>query len=181
MARLVDLSFQSILKAHLLRYPAMQLVDIYKLVHQAGLGSEHAVSSFELTRRWLEQEVASLGAGPDEPVEDPISPQGDILRIHLRPFLRQGGDLQELLKAFVSTANEFHGSIERLKEFWLAVESVAEEGALRISPVEVRGFWSVMEARNFPAMHHSPAYQENYRPAYRVVARDFFVLNELSE
>lgn len=168
------MSFGSILEAHLLRYPGMHLVDIYKLVHQAGLGSEHAVSGLEQARRWLEQEVANLGNGPDEPVADPISPQGDILRIHLRPFMRQGGDLQELLKAFVRTANEFHGSIERLKKFWRSVESAAVKGNLAISLEEVRAFWAAMEARNFPAVHHSPAFQEKYRPAYRVVARDYF-------
>jgi hypothetical protein len=152
----------------------MQLVDIYKLIHQASLGSEHAVRDYEQARRWLEQEIASLGTGPDEPVEDPISPQGDLLRIHLRPFLRQGGDIQGLLQAFVRTANEYHGSFDRLKRFWLAVELLAEKGRIESRLDEVNAFWTEMEARDFPAAHHSPVYQERYRPAYRVVARQFF-------
>jgi len=36
--------FQQILTDHLARYPLMRVEDIYKLVHQASLGSEHAVS-----------------------------------------------------------------------------------------------------------------------------------------
>lgn len=166
--------FLPILEEHLKRYPLMQLVDIYKLVHQASLGSEHAVGNFHQARVWLEREVASLGAGPDEPAEDPISPEGDILRIHLRPYLNQGGDVQRLLRAFVQTANDFKGSLDRMREYWMAVEFIADVGRLETPLSEVRAFWSVMEARNFPAAHHSPGYQEIYRPAYRVVARQFF-------
>lgn len=170
------MKFIPILQAHLARYPGMQLVDIYKLIHQASLGSEHAVRDEEQARRWMEKEIADLGTGPDEPVIDPISPQGDLLRIHLRPFLRWGGDVQSLLQAFVRTANEFQGSLDRLKEHWLAVETMAEKGKLGIALEEVRAFWSAMEARNFPAAHHSPFYQERYRPAYRVVARQFYTI-----
>ena len=168
------MSFQSILEEHLNRYPRLHLVDIYKLVQQASLGSEHAVSDFERARSWLEREVSRLGAGPEEPVEDPISPGGGILRIHLRPYLGQGGEVQQLLRAFVRTANEFQGSVDRLKEFWQAVDFLATEGRLAIPVSEVRAFWSTMKARNFPAVHHSPTYQKIYRPAYRVVARQFF-------
>lgn len=167
------MKFLAILETHLIRYPEIQLVDIYKLIHQASLGSEHAVRDYEQARGWLEQEIASLGTGPDEPIFDPISPPGDLLRIHLRPFLRQGGDLQRLLRAFVRTTNEYRGSIERLREFWQAVELLAEEGRMKNSVDEVHAFWTEMEARNFPALHHSPVYQERYRPAYRVVARKF--------
>ena len=37
-----------VLPAHFSRYPAMKIQDIYKLIHQAALGSEHAVSNRRL-------------------------------------------------------------------------------------------------------------------------------------
>ncbi|HZW04755.1 MAG TPA: hypothetical protein VFF68_12555, partial [Anaerolineaceae bacterium] len=67
------MTFEEILRAHHARYPRMQIQDEYKLIHQAALGSEHAVDSPEMARKWLIQEAAAMGNGPDEPVFDPIS------------------------------------------------------------------------------------------------------------
>ena len=38
-----SLNFQPIALDHCSRYPGLQVEDLYKLVHQAALGSEHAV------------------------------------------------------------------------------------------------------------------------------------------
>ena len=74
-----------ILQDHLARYPKMQARDVYKLLHQAAMGSEHAVTDIASARAWLERELAEIGPGPAEPLVDPISPDGQIARIHLRP------------------------------------------------------------------------------------------------
>ena len=42
-----------LLTAHLQRYPRMQLEDIYKLLHQAALGPEHAVQDAAIARARL--------------------------------------------------------------------------------------------------------------------------------
>ncbi|MEW6406349.1 MAG: hypothetical protein AB1649_31585, partial [Chloroflexota bacterium] len=110
--------FESVLRAHFERYPSMQIQDVYKLIHQAAMGSEHALSNVEGARAWMEGELAEMGAGPDEPVIDPISEDGQIVRVHLRPFVAQDGDPEILLGAFVRTANEFRGNIQVLQDYW---------------------------------------------------------------
>jgi hypothetical protein len=152
-------TFQSILEKHLARYPRMELADIYKLAHQASLGSEHAVTDFEHARAWLERELAELGDGPAEPVEDPISADGRILRVHLRPYLAAGGDPLRLLEAFVRTANEYHGSPDRLIEYWDCVERLADSGGLPTSAEAVHEVWDKMKGLKFPAVHHSARYE----------------------
>jgi hypothetical protein len=91
----------SILRAQFLRYPAIQIQDVYKLIHQAALGSEHAISNLDGARKWMERELAEMGAGSDEPVIDPISTDHQIVRIHVRPFVAQGGNPETLLDAFI--------------------------------------------------------------------------------
>jgi hypothetical protein len=86
------MAIEDVLHAHIARYPAMQIQDIYKLVHQAAMGSEHAISSARGPRMWLERELAEMGSGPEETLIDPISGDGQIVRVHLRPFLARGGD-----------------------------------------------------------------------------------------
>ncbi|MDW8226743.1 MAG: hypothetical protein RMJ60_02985 [Anaerolineales bacterium] len=54
------MSVESVLLSHFARYPAMGLADLYKLIHQAALGSEHAIRNPEAARRWLNEELASL-------------------------------------------------------------------------------------------------------------------------
>ncbi len=230
------------IEVHLLRYPLMGAEDLYKLVHQAVFGSEHAVPDPTTARRWLEEELAALGpapvdhaavdharivgrwpadhaaivgpcqvdeaaatvgprpvhdvgapsseydapasvnparmeeapgtSGPSplvEPLIDPISRDGTIARVHLRPYLAAGRDPEMLLQAFVRTANDHCGSAP---EFQSAIERGLElAGRLRpsIDAERLRRILEDLGGRGFPAIHHSPAYLAAYAPAYRVV------------
>ena len=165
-----DVRLLSILAEHLACYPHMQVQDVYKLLHQAALGSQHAVRDERAARDWLERELAEMGAGHDDPLFDPISPDGQIMRLHLRPYAAAGRDLEMLLKAFIRTANEWHGSPDTLKEYGTAAAQNAT-GAIRRE--ELESFFARMEAQDFPAVHHFEIYTRLYRPAYRVVVRKF--------
>ncbi|MCX6033484.1 MAG: hypothetical protein NTV38_00685 [Chloroflexi bacterium] len=161
------------IKVHLLRYPQMQVQDLYKLLHQAALGSEHAVRDEQAARDWLERELAEMGEGPDDPLMDPLSPDGQILRVHLRPYLWAGKNPETLLQAFIRTANEWHGSLDKLKAYGATAARLAQAGTGSIRREEIEAFFTKMEEQDFPAVHHSEVYGRLYRPAYRVVARQF--------
>jgi hypothetical protein len=160
-----------ILADHARRYPRMQIADLYKLLHQAAMGSEHAVSDKEGVRAWLERELATMGPGAEEPLVDPISPGGEIVRVHLRPFVAAGYDPEGLLDAFLRTAREWQGSVERLRLYWAAAEQMVTLGQLRFAQEQIVDFGQHLASQGFPAAHHSAAYQQAYRPAYRVVVR----------
>lgn len=160
--------FKMILQSHLTRYPEMQIEDVYKLIHQAVMGSEHAITDPETARKWMERESAEMGRGPVEPVIDPISPDGEIIRVHLRPYVLCGGTLEALLDAFIRTANEHHGDIHLLESYW---EIAASLDAFPASVMDE--FIRSMKAQNYPAVHHSSEYERLYRPAYRVILRKY--------
>jgi len=164
------MTIEAVLRAHFVRYPSMQIQDVYKLIHQAALGSEHAISSIEGARKWMERELAEMGTGPDEPVVDPISADDQIVRVHLRPYMAQGGVPETLFDAFLRTANEYRGDRQVLKDYWNTVID------MKYFPfTEMDGFIKSMQAQNYPAVHHSPEYERLYRPAYRVVWRKFII------
>jgi hypothetical protein len=185
--------FRRILENHFLRYPQMQITDLYKLLHQAALGSEHAVRDEPAARNWLENELVEMGDGPDDPLMDPLSPDGQILRIHLRPYHRAGKKSEMLLQAFIQTANKCRSTpsrapsgnrdrlrvagpettTEKLKEYYREARQLSDEGRLPFSGETVRLFFARMEEQGFPAVHHSKLYKRLYRPAYRVVAKQF--------
>jgi hypothetical protein len=169
-------AFRRILSDQIARYPLMQVRDLYKLIHQAALGSEHAVRDPNSARAWFDREVKELGPGPADPMIDPISADGRIVRVHLRPFIQAGGDLEMLLDAFVRTANEYRGEITHLHEYVTAARQMAHAGLLPFAPTDLDEFFATMKKEQYPAAHHSSVYEATYHPAYRVVARDYLSL-----
>jgi hypothetical protein len=159
--------WRPVLATHAERYPAWQLPDAYKLLHQATLGSEHAIADREAPRAWLARELGALGEGPDEPVADTL---GRFVRIHLRPFVARGGDTTALLDAFIRTANTPTDTTD-LACALRALEAMADEGVLPWTADAVREYVSGRRAAGFPAVHHSDAFRAAYAPAYRVVGR----------
>jgi len=164
---------RDILIDHARRHPCWALEDLYKLVHQGAMGSEHAVIDEARAREWLARELKDLKSGPEEPLLDPISSDGLIVRVHLRPLVRLSLDPGLLLAAFVRTAREFRGSTERIEESFAEAAGLARDELLAFDEADVNGFFARMKVAGFPAVHHSAAFEAAYRPAYRVVARSF--------
>ena len=189
--------FHQILSVQISRYPKMKIEDLYKLTYQGAMGSEHAISSVDAARAWLEREVEELSPGPEEPIVDPISPNGNIvrsdssivrtnrvivrtdssivrpdsliIRVNLRPYISSGADLSSLLDAFIETANEYNGSEQKLSTYWNYLERMAEEGELPFQRRYLQTFFERMREERFPSIHHSSTYNEAYSPAYRVI------------
>lgn len=168
------MTIENILLSHFSRYPGMQLRDVYKLLHQAALGSEHAVLDVQSARNWMNRELSEMGTGPAEALMDAISPGGEIVRVHLRPFIAAGGAPEHLLAAFIQTANEWRGEIQQLEKYWAAARQLAVESRIPFKPAELEDFVEPLMEKGFPAVHHSPEYDRLYRPAYRVVMKGYF-------
>lgn len=162
-----------VIEGHVSRYPEMGAADLYKLLHQGAMGSEHAVESLEAARRWMAGEVATLGDGPSEPLVDTIAPAGAHIRVHLRPFIEQGGDPVALLSAFVRTANAGTGSEETLSCALDTALAMARDGRLPWDEAELARYFDDRRHEGYPAVHHSDDFESLYRPAYRVVAAEF--------
>lgn len=168
-----EAAFRRMLTIQVLRYPRLEIQDLYKLIFQASFGSEHAVGDVEVARRRLMHELHELTHGPEEPMADPISPDGRLVRLNLRPYLANSGDLAALLEAFVRTAREHRGADVTLQRYWRYAEHMATVGLLAFAPEALRGFFAQIQSEGFPAVHHSPAYTTAYRPAYRVILYAF--------
>jgi hypothetical protein len=166
---LISPSFEEILLSQFKRYPGIQSEDLYKLIHQATLGSEHALDSTIAARDYLLREVDGLGEHPYDPLIDPISPDGSLVRVHLRPFVQAKGDLDLLLKAFIETANTPYGDFNTIRTYLAIAQNCASLGTISLDPERLEEFFKKMEDLDFPAVHHSPSYVRLYAPAYRVL------------
>jgi hypothetical protein len=82
------------------KFPELEVQDLYKFLHQAAMGSEHAVKDSASTAKWMEDEIAGLDMNKDDALIDTLSPDGRIVRVNLRPFLKEGYNPNQLLKSF---------------------------------------------------------------------------------
>ncbi len=162
----------ALIRAHLARYPALEVADVYKLLYQATFGPGHAVVSKKAAREWLEQEAGKANLSLSEPLIVSVHPDGEIVRLQVRPYLLQGGQLKWLLDAFVRSSSAVHGDPALMAARWQVFVDLCQRGgplAGEFSTREVRLFGMVRAAEHWPAVHHSPTYCAAYRPFYRVL------------
>lgn len=169
--KLQEIRFRQIVVDHLIRYPLMQVEDLYKLIYQAALGSEHAFLDEDSARVRLEKEVAELTGVVREPEVEELSPDGDIVRVNLRPYIHSGGNIDQLFEAFVKSSKEFRGDVRKLVQYAEWVELMAFSKEIGLAQLVIAEYMEKMCNLGYPSVHHSSIYKEAYHPAYRVVAR----------
>lgn len=162
-------SMKKLLIEEIGKHPHSKVGDIYKFIHQAAFGSEHAVKDTIAVRKWLENEMANLNYSIADELMDHLSQDGKLVRINLRPFLKKGYDPNLLLDAFIKTANNYKGSTKNFKSFWKAAKELVKTKKLAFTEDEMNDFFEIQSKKGFPAIHHSTEYEAEYKPAYRVV------------
>ena len=153
---------------------AFEMRDAYKWLFQATLGGEHAAPDLADARAWLDDEWKTLTAPSRGEVEwEPLTADGAIGRLNLRPYRARGGDSRRLAEAFVRSAEKFHPGKDAFLSAW------ADLGArLRRAPVGALTYaaWQAMDRdavkTGYAAVHHSEAYTRAMLPAYRVLLRE---------
>ena len=154
-------------------HPKMKQQDLYKFLHQAAIGSEHAVKDSNNAINWMRSEIAGLDMTIDNNLIDTLSENGGILRVNLRPFIKGGHNSDKLVRAFIQTANNFNGNKETLKDYLSTARKMIKRKDLYFDLVDFNNLSKEMESKGFPAVHHSKEYEEAYKPAYRVIASEY--------
>jgi hypothetical protein len=166
---------RQLIHTHITRYPEMRISDVYKLLHQATFGSSEAVSKRASTQEWLEHELKIYPPNPAETLIESVSPDGSLVRLHLRAYKGLGGKMRPLLDAVMRSAEIVQGSPEIMARRWIVFSAMAEENLFdpeTIPPREVSLFGKVYAARQWAVVAHSPQFIRTYKPAYRVLTRD---------
>jgi hypothetical protein len=156
---------------HLTRYPAAEPRDIYKLLYQGTLGPEHLVESVEEFEARLLAELEEIQPDENEPLWDPLRPDGLLGRLNLRSFKARGGDPARLLEACLRTSFQRWGTPEDLKRAWDTYSSLARQGTWpSMSPGRIDILTRYLILHDYPPMQHSTMFRRSYAPAYRVIA-----------
>jgi hypothetical protein len=163
-----------IILKHLSWYPLMKPRDVYKLVFQGVMGSEHLISSPEGFIKYLAEEFEPLLPEPAGRLFEPIRPDRSLLRINLRSYkaLQLGVDI--LIPHLLETARTFLGDPSQLQAVWMALVQSCEQGQItNFDIAEIHQFTGWLEGLGFPAVHHSEVYIREYQPAYRLISAQY--------
>ena len=160
------------LRAQCARYPALEIQDLLKALHQSVYGCGHfaAPPSWDL----LTREFASL---PPDAAADAEPLDGDFCRLHLGYAAKHGLSAETLHRMFILSAQSPAGSEPELRAKLAALLNPAAR--LPFSHQELSAAVERWRAEGFPACHHSPAFRAAYHPAYRVIRRKFVPLLSL--
>lgn len=171
-------------------HPSMTPQDLAKLCYQAAYGAEHLLSDLHRAKAYLLRELEATEADGDIPLTEAIS--DSIARVNLAPWKARGLSSDLLFELFAATATVSGHGDAALDEYLTAVTDCLSAEEERISaiwggeadgtdtppnvPAVTLGEWltflSWYNEQGRPPIHHSPAYREAERPAYRIVRRE---------
>ncbi|MBR2972419.1 MAG: hypothetical protein IKC61_05785 [Clostridia bacterium] len=160
-----DLTRERLIK-HSEAYPNMQIKDLFKYIFQSAFGCEHLVSDLDASISYINIERKSIGS-----YEEPLTEQldGSYSRVHLS-CLNKGLTPRTLGKIFCLSAKTENGGREALLEKLGVARELIEQGLLPFSLSDFEKELTAWRELNYPAIRHSEAFRNEYRPAYRVVA-----------
>jgi hypothetical protein len=162
------------LRLHHKKYPKARPKDFYKLIYQGVFGVGHILS--DRTKDYLIEEAhrVNLNDYPNRELLESVSPDGSIVRIYLRPFMRLNLDLEMLYKVILRSA-DLLGNQKEFLERWRIFLDMVESGEIILDKSELNEVQADMDSKGLKPMHHTDAYREAYYPAYRVVSRHFLI------
>ncbi len=168
---------QSLLEDHLDRHPLAEPADLYKLAHQACLGPGHLLDTAtpRMVRDALAAELQALDVEPRdwEDAVDVLRPSTGMARVHLRPYVRSGGELKRLADALLATAEQLgEGDRDGLGAMLGAFRAGIAASDLAWPTADFDLLLREQIEKGLTVVSHSEAYRTAYDPHYRVVLLD---------
>jgi hypothetical protein len=164
----------SLLGMHLSWYPLMELRDVYKLLYQGVMGAEHLMPSREEYTAYLQSEFEPLQPDPTARLLELLRPDGMLFRLNLRPYKTRQQGLDTLISYLLETAHIITGTKAELLAAWEEFTRLSLHGKIKqFDAKTIEQFNQWLEQLEYPAIHHSEIYGQEYRPAYRLIAAKF--------
>ena len=149
------------LLAHARAYPALQIQDVFKFLHQSTFGCEHLVSSLELAAQRIAAEPHEC-IGTVEPLD------GEYSRVPLC-YLDRGLGIETFAKLFAASAKTEPNGADALQQKLAVATAMVGDGELPFALAQWEAAVNDWAQHGYPAVHHSDTFRETYRPSYRVI------------
>ena len=166
-------AMRSAIERQMATYPESTLQDIYKSFYQEHFGPGHIISDTASARRYLMRELSEMGE-TSSPYFEPTGSQGDYVRVYLSAVADSLITAEQLLDAFVRSANSRQEQNVNWIDKWETIVSIIQANKIELEGFETDLPLLTEAVRNSQAVHHSHRYNEAYHPHYRIVERSIF-------
>ena len=102
---------------------------------------------------------------------EPTGSEGRFVRVYLSAVADSLITVEQLLDAFIQSANMVQGSQVEWVSEWEDIVSVIRKHDLKVKDFEALQPVLMEAAKNCQAVHHSQSYRKAYHPYYRIVDR----------
>ncbi len=157
------------LRKHYAEYPQLQLTDLFKYIYQSSFGCEHLLADEEKVVAYIKEEATNYSSCAKVPVE-PLD--GAYCRVHL-DWLDKGLLPQTLGKLFILSARHEEEGFRLLEEKLEALLELIAEGGLPFDYGMAKETAENWKRQGYPACRHSDVFRECYRPAYRLMRKEY--------
>ena len=131
------------------------------------------IPNVENARNYLmsEMEQASENSGA---YYEPTGSEGKYIRVYLNAVADGKISAEQLLDAFVESANHVAPRADKWSEQWSKIVNVIEKKQLPVKTNDELKQLLKECSEQEEAVHHSEDYEKVYRPHYRIVERNIF-------
>ena len=171
------LSIRAAIEHQMAAYPQSSLQDIYKSFYQDCFGPGHMISDTASARSYLMRELSEMSE-VSAIYYEPTGSEGHYVRVYLSAVADSLITAEQLLDAFVRSANMDKGENTDWEAEWNCIVGVITKHGINLNDFDKEVTMLSEASRNGQAVHHSHAYNETYHPHYRIVEHSIFE-NEL--
>jgi len=161
------------IERQLASYPESALQDVYKAFYQEHFGPKHMISDTAAVRQYLDYELSTMGDECGGFYYEAIGARGDYVRVSLKCVKHGLISADELLQAFLDSAAARQEPAVDWATKWDAIVAVVDEVKPGLGSASEREMLREASVKK-QAVHHSQAYNEAYRPHYRIVHHTIF-------
>ena len=171
------LSIRAAIEHQMATYPESTLQDIYKSFYQDRFGPGHMITDTASARQYLLKELSENDVASTVRFE-PTGSEGRFVRVYLSAIADSLITADQLLDAFVRSANMDKGENNNWEAEWNCIVDVITKRGIILNDFDKDVAMLNEASRNPQAVHHSRAYNAANHPHYRIVERSIFE-NEL--
>ncbi|MDR3133347.1 MAG: MBL fold metallo-hydrolase [Prevotellaceae bacterium] len=166
---------QEAVNEQLKKYPETRLQDIYKNFFQDYFGPGHIIPDAAAAKNYLQQELGEYEETAGAIIE-PTGSEGRFYRVDLSVVKENKIPFGLFLEAFIESAND---ATPPPPAVWVAqwnkIVHILDGMQLHLPGYEAdKAHISALLAEGKFTVHHSPAYQERYKPHYRIISKSVF-------
>lgn len=162
-------TWQFTINNQLKMYPEMAPQDIYKVIYQGVLGPNHLGKRKEAMEKYLKMESDNINPDSDQNLIEKIAPEDKYIRINLKRYKADNGDLDLLCEILYQSCVQT--DISELQKVLDEITQLINDGKINYSEKLWKDFYQKIKEEEYFVPHHSENYIDNYDPAYRVVSK----------